>query len=191
MKKKPKLPMKRAFWLKNLFLIACLLLAAIPASSQKNSNRYGDRCDRRTAYRSIRTAAGNLQRVSLQTSTEKYSIQVPSEATLEFSYVGMVKQAIKVGNRSVIDVQMQDDSQMLAETVVIGYGSAKKRDLTGSITNIKGDEIANKPVVNPVAALQGKDSRRTGNQLRQSRCRPRKYACAVQTPSTATNRYMW
>ncbi len=103
----------------------------------------------------------------------KYSIQVPSEATLEFSYVGMVKQAIKVGNRSVIDVQMQDDSQMLAETVVIGYGSAKKRDLTGSITNIKGDEIANKPVVNPVAALQGKDSRRTGNQLRQSRCRPR------------------
>ena len=45
---------------------------------------------------------------------------------------------------------------MLAETVVIGYGSAKKRDLTGSITNIKGDEIANKPVVNPVSALQGK-----------------------------------
>ena len=51
---------------------------------------------------------------------------------------------------------MKDDSQMLAETVVIGYGSAKKRDLTGSITNIKGDEIANKPVVNPVSALQGK-----------------------------------
>mgnify|MGYP000609287857 CR=1 FL=1 len=68
----------------------------------------------------------------------------------------MVKQAVKVGNRSVIDVQMNDDSQMLAETVVIGYGSAKKRDLTGSITNIKGDEIANKPVVNPAAALQGK-----------------------------------
>jgi TonB-linked SusC/RagA family outer membrane protein len=45
---------------------------------------------------------------------------------------------------------------MLAETVVIGYGSAKKRDLTGSITNIKGDEIANKPVANPLSALQGK-----------------------------------
>lgn len=68
----------------------------------------------------------------------------------------MVKQAVKVGSQSVINVQMKDDSQMLAETVVIGYGSAKKRDLTGSITNIKGDEIANKPVVNPVSALQGK-----------------------------------
>lgn len=58
---------------------------------------------------------------------------------LDFSYVGMEKQSIKVGNQSVINVQMKEDSQMLAETVVIGYGSAKKRDLTGSITNIKGD----------------------------------------------------
>jgi hypothetical protein len=64
-----------------------------------------------------------------------------------------MEQAVKVGSQSVINVQMKDDSQMLAETVVIGYGSAKKRDLTGSITNIKGDEIANKPVVNPVSAL--------------------------------------
>ena len=86
----------------------------------------------------------------------RYSIQATPENTLDFSYVGMVKQAVKVGSQSVINVQMKDDSQMLAETVVIGYGSAKKRDLTGSITNIKGDEIANKPVVNPVSALQGK-----------------------------------
>ena len=45
---------------------------------------------------------------------------------------------------------------MLAETVIIGYGSAKKRDLTGSITNIKGSEIANKPATNPLSSLQGK-----------------------------------
>ena len=86
----------------------------------------------------------------------KYSIKVTPGATLQFSYVGMEKQSVKVGNQSVINVQLKDDSQMLAETVVIGYGSAKKRDLTGSITNIKGDEIANKPVANPLSALQGK-----------------------------------
>jgi len=86
----------------------------------------------------------------------KYSIKVTPGATLQFSYVGMEKQSIKVGNQSIINVQLKDDSQMLAETVVIGYGSAKKRDLTGSITNIKGDEIANKPVANPLSALQGK-----------------------------------
>ena len=156
MKKKPKLPMKRAFWLKNLFLIACLLLTAIPGFSQ-NKTVTGTVVD--ATGEPLIGASVLQQGTSNGVITDidgKYSIQVPSEATLEFSYVGMVKQAIKVGNRSVIDVQMQDDSQMLAETVVIGYGSAKKRDLTGSITNIKGDEIANKPVVNPVAALQGK-----------------------------------
>lgn len=148
--------MEKAFWLKNLFLIACLLFTATSGFSQN-----------KTVTGTVTDATGEplIGASVLQQGTSngvitdidgKYSIQVPPEATLEFSYVGMVKQAVKVGNRSVIDVQMNDDSQMLAETVVIGYGSAKKRDLTGSITNIKGDEIANKPVVNPVAALQGK-----------------------------------
>ena len=148
--------MEKAFWLKNLFLIACLLFTATPGFSQN-----------KTVTGTVTDATGEplIGASVLQQGTSngvitdvdgKYSIQVPPEATLEFSYVGMVKQAVKVGNRSVIDVQMNDDSQMLAEAVVIGYGSAKKRDLTGSITNIKGDEIANKPVVNPVSALQGK-----------------------------------
>lgn len=68
----------------------------------------------------------------------------------------MVKQDVKVGSQHVINIQLKEDSQMLAETVVIGYGSAKKRDLTGSITNIKGAEIANKPSTNPLSSLQGK-----------------------------------
>lgn len=86
----------------------------------------------------------------------KYSIIASPENVLEFSYVGMEKQEVKVGSQNVINVTLKEDSQMLAETVVIGYGSAKKRDLTGSITNIKGAEIANKPSTNPLSSLQGK-----------------------------------
>lgn len=86
----------------------------------------------------------------------KYSITASPDNVLEFSYVGMVKQDVKVGSQHVINIQLKEDSQMLAETVVIGYGSAKKRDLTGSITNIKGAEIANKPSTNPLFSLQGK-----------------------------------
>ena len=86
----------------------------------------------------------------------KYSITASPDNVLEFSYVGMVKQDVKVGSQHVINVQLKEDSQMLAETVVIGYGSAKKRDLTVSITNIKGAEIANKPSTNPLSSLQGK-----------------------------------
>ena len=84
----------------------------------------------------------------------KYSITASPDNVLEFSYVGMVKQDVKVGSQHVINIQLKEDSQMLAETVVIGYGSAKKRDLTGSITNIKGAEIANKPSTNPLSSFQ-------------------------------------
>lgn len=86
----------------------------------------------------------------------KYAISATPDDVLEFSYVGMVRQSIKVGAQNVINVVLKDDSQVLAETVVIGYGSAKKRDLTGSITNVKGEEIANKPSTNPLSSLQGK-----------------------------------
>jgi outer membrane receptor protein involved in Fe transport len=77
-------------------------------------------------------------------------------ATLRFSYIGMKTLVVKVDGRKVINVSMAEDVTMLTETVVIGYGSAKKRDLTGSITNIKGEEIANKPASNPLSSLQGK-----------------------------------
>ena len=155
MKKNLNLPKKKTGRLRNLFLTVCLL-ASVAASAQE-----------KTVTGTVTDALGDpligatvlVQGTSNGVITDidgRYSIQATPENTLDFSYVGMVKQAVKVGSQSVINVQMKDDSQMLAETVVIGYGSAKKRDLTGSITNIKGDEIANKPVVNPVSALQGK-----------------------------------
>ena len=171
MKKNLNLPKKKTGRLRNLFLTVCLL-ASVAASAQE-----------KTVTGTVTDALGDpligatvlVQGTSNGVITDidgRYSIQATLENTLDFSYVGMVKQAVKVGSQSVINVQMKDDSQMLAETVVIGYGSAKKRDLTGSITNIKGDEIANKPVVNPVSALARKDCRRAGDKLRQGRLRP-------------------
>ena len=86
----------------------------------------------------------------------KYSISVTPDDVLAFSYVGMTSQSVKVGAQTVINVTLKEDSQVLAETVVIGYGSAKKRDLTGSITNIKGEELANKPAMNPLSSYREK-----------------------------------
>ena len=156
MKRNLNPPMKRALRLKNLFLTVCFLLIGTAAFSQ-------ERTITGVVTDSFKEPLIGVSIVVQGTNTGvvtgldgDYSIQVPPNATLDFSYVGMEKQSIKVGNQSVINVQMKEDSQMLAETVVIGYGSAKKRDLTGSITNIKGDEIANKPVANPLSALQGK-----------------------------------
>lgn len=157
MKKKPHLHLSREVSrLKSLLLSMCFLLVSISVFSQEKTitgtvtDTSGEPL---IGVSVVKQGTGNGGITDID---GKYSIKVSSGATLEFSYVGMQKQLIKVGNQTVINVQMKDDSQVLAETVVIGYGSAKKRDLTGSITNIKGDEIANKPVTNPLSALQGK-----------------------------------
>ena len=156
MKKKTLLPLERASWLKSLFLLVCLVLSGTTVFAQEKTvtGVVTDSFNEPLIGASIVVQGTNNGVIT--DLDGKYSIKVTPGATLQFSYVGMEKQSVKVGNQSVINVQLKDDSQMLAETVVIGYGSAKKRDLTGSITNIKGDEIANKPVANPLSALQGK-----------------------------------
>lgn len=85
-----------------------------------------------------------------------YSITVPDGATLVFSSVGYQTQEVVVGGRTQVDVTLQIAAKDINEVVVIGYGTASKRDLTGSITKVSGKEIADKPNTNPVASLQAK-----------------------------------
>ncbi|WP_234347334.1 TonB-dependent receptor [Parabacteroides bouchesdurhonensis] len=81
---------------------------------------------------------------------------VPANATLEFSYIGYNVQSVNVGNKASINVTLSEDTQKLDEVVVVGYGSFKKSDLTGAITQVKGDEIADLPLRSAADALQGK-----------------------------------
>lgn len=83
---------------------------------------------------------------------------VPVTATIVFSYIGMTTTEEPLNGRTVVNVIMTEDVQALEEVVVIGYGTARKRDLTGSIVTISADEIANRPSANPLASLQGKVS---------------------------------
>ena len=85
-----------------------------------------------------------------------YTISVPEGATLVFSSIGYITLEIPVNNRAEINVIMQITSKDINEVVVIGYGTASKRDLTGSIAKVSGKEIADKPNTNPIASLQGK-----------------------------------
>ncbi|MFC4231957.1 TonB-dependent receptor [Parasediminibacterium paludis] len=85
-----------------------------------------------------------------------YSISVPEGATLIYSYVGYDPIEEQVGKRTEINVSLKPDTKALDEVVVIGYGTANKRDLTGSITKVSGKEVEDKPNTNPVASLQGK-----------------------------------
>ncbi|RGN39312.1 SusC/RagA family TonB-linked outer membrane protein [Bacteroides oleiciplenus] len=156
MKKKTLLPLEKASWLKSLFLLVCLLLSGNTVFAQEKIVTGVITDSFNEPLIGVSVVVQGTSNGVVTDMDGKYSIKATPGSTLQFSYVGMEKQSIKVGSQNVINVQLKDDSQMLAETVVIGYGSAKKRDLTGSITNIKGDEIANKPVANPLSALQGK-----------------------------------
>ena len=87
-----------------------------------------------------------------------YTISVPNtRSTLVFSYVGYVRQEQPVGSNTTINLSLAPTQQNnLNEVVVIGYGTAAKRDLTGSIVKVSGKEVADRPNTNPVASLQGK-----------------------------------
>lgn len=87
----------------------------------------------------------------------KYSVpDVPANGILQFSYVGMASQDVDVNGRRTIDVVMKDDNLRLDEVVVIGYGSAKAKDLTAPITTVSGADIADIPSTSPMGALAGK-----------------------------------
>lgn len=77
-------------------------------------------------------------------------------STLIFSYVGYDSREVPVNNRSIIDVQLPLNLSELEEVVVIGYGTVRKSDLTGSVSQVKGEELVKVPSLNPMQALQGK-----------------------------------
>lgn len=85
-----------------------------------------------------------------------FTINVSSNAVLVFTYIGFSPIEVPVNNQTTLSVKMSVSSSALDEVVVIGYGTAAKRDLTGSIVSIKGSEVADKPGTNPVANLQGR-----------------------------------
>jgi TonB-linked SusC/RagA family outer membrane protein len=86
----------------------------------------------------------------------EYSIDAPGDGTLVFTYVGFVTKEVGINNQTSINVEMSTSTQSLEQVVVIGYGTQRKRDLTGSITSVKGEDIAKSPNINPLSSLQGK-----------------------------------
>lgn len=86
----------------------------------------------------------------------KFSLNLPENATLVISYVGMQTQEVSVKGKRHLDIILQDDAQALEEVVVIGYGSVKRKDLTGSVATVSSDVLASVPVASATEALTGR-----------------------------------
>lgn len=81
---------------------------------------------------------------SVGTTTDldgRYSINVPKNGTLVFTYIGMAKQEVKVSGRKTLNVTLQEDVSVLNEVVVVGYGIQKKAHLTGSVAAVNSKEL--------------------------------------------------
>ena len=98
-----------------------------------------------------------------------YSLTVPAGATVEFSYIGFKPQTFVAEKTMTLNVKLLPDTEMLEETVVVGYGVQKKSDVTGAISQVKSEDIANRTITSPEAALQGKTA---GVQAFASSARP-------------------
>ncbi len=85
-----------------------------------------------------------------------YSISTNSNSVLIFSFVGMQSQEITVANRNQIDVTLSASTTGLDEVVVVGYGVQTKKDITGSIVGVKGDQLKNTTSLSPMQSIQGK-----------------------------------
>lgn len=83
-------------------------------------------------------------------------VQNPASDILEFSFIGYTKLQVSVGNRSSVDAVLAEEYTGIDEIVVIGYGTQKKSDVTGSVVSVSNEEITARPVNNVFQALQGK-----------------------------------
>ncbi|NOR27362.1 MAG: SusC/RagA family TonB-linked outer membrane protein [Lutibacter sp.] len=98
-----------------------------------------------------------------------YSIAVDEGQTLVFSYIGFATKEVVIGGKKTVNITLQEDVSKLDEVVVIGYGTVKKSDLTGSVSSVKADEIAKMPVQSVDKALQG---RAAGVQVKTTSAAP-------------------
>lgn len=86
----------------------------------------------------------------------KFSLQVKPNDILQISYIGYNSQEVAVKGQHTLNITLKEDVESLDEVVVVGYGTMKKKDLTGSVSSVKADELTAFTVANPVQALQGR-----------------------------------
>lgn len=86
----------------------------------------------------------------------KFTLSVSSKATIVISYVGFQTQEIAVNGRTHIETILKEDTEVLDEVVVVGYGTMKKSDMTGAISSVDVEDLTKRTTTNPAEALQGK-----------------------------------
>ena len=139
-------------------LLFCLVAVISLSVSAQNVTVTGTVTDKtgETVIGASVVQKGNTSNGTITDIDGNFSLSVPANSTLVFSYVGMTSQEIPLKGKTKVEVVMEDDAQALEEVVVIGYGSVKRKDLTGSVATVNSEVLAAVPVASATEALQGK-----------------------------------
>ncbi|MEG1748448.1 MAG: SusC/RagA family TonB-linked outer membrane protein, partial [Tannerellaceae bacterium] len=86
----------------------------------------------------------------------KFTLEVSDNAQLQVSFIGYLSQVVTVGNKTIFDIKLAEDTQALDEVVVVGYGTQKKSTLTGAVSSVKSEQLTATPVGNVTNTLSGK-----------------------------------
>lgn len=138
------------------FCCMCMLLG-LQAQQRTVTGRVTDETDGSTLP-GVSIVVKGTSRGTVTDNSGAYSLPVSNTDILVFTFIGFEQQEITVGERTNIDVVMRTSVNELQEVVVIGYGERERKDLTGSISTVKSEDIASVPFASPQFALQGKST---------------------------------
>lgn len=145
--------------MKKLQGILLLLFLLVPLMAQEKVSIKGKVTDKSNGETLI-GASVKVIGTTLATITDfegNYQLtNVPKNSKLEVSYVGMKQENMDIKAGGILNIALEPNSTGLEEVIVVGYGTSRKRDLTGSIVSISGESLKTSPNYNPVNSLQGK-----------------------------------
>ena len=144
--------------MKKLFVVLSFVLSVLVIFAQNVKTIKGNVVDSKNeSVPGVNVLIKGTTQGTVTDSNGNYTLSnIPENAILQFSFVGMKMQEINVGNQTTLNVILADQSIGLEEVVSIGYGVARKRDLTGSIVSVSGESLKTSPDNNPIKSLQGK-----------------------------------
>ena len=146
--------LRRHGGLKAALLFALLLFSSswlLAQSTVRGKVNSGD-----TAVSNATVSVKGTSTAAVTDDNGNFTISASPNATLQISSVGFAPLEVKVGNRTTVDVQLQSSNMQLEQVVVIGYGTQRRKDLTGSISSVNAAAIEKVPVTTAEQALQGR-----------------------------------
>ena len=141
----------RQFWL----LLAALVMTSGTLAAQQVTGKITDESD--LSLPGVNVVEKGTINGSVSDLDGNYTINISgSNAILVYSYIGYGEREIQVGDQTIIDIVLQEKTTVLDEVVVIGYGTMRKRDLTGSVASVSAKQLKDVPVTSTASAITGR-----------------------------------